>query len=281
MANQNNAPETGTGAKRLPIAFVLDVSGSMLNDAAGRPRMDLLNNTLETIISMCVNDPTLRRCVEPSFLLFTDEVLLESRFRNVALMGEHMLPEKSQRHEFCGDIQWVPGKADHYPKEFMVPRFSVSIDDHGTNIGNAVLRGVRKLEAQIQAVKNTTSSYPAYIVLMTDGHPLEPTNPGYHDDLRSQNEAIQALLSHASTHRDENNLIVPFIVGIGGDEIDKSRLYQYANHFDTGYFHIRDEKAEEDWAMMQRILLVSVRASMTVSDLKQLQDRIMYERQIS
>ena len=264
MGYANNSKDEVTD-KRLPFLFLVDVSGSMLTGTPTRNRLTLLNDMLVEVIRKCMSVQKIRQVAEVSFVLFTNEVLLTSEFRNICWMDEVMLPPLKERHPRCGRIRWKTDRVEGYAKTFQVPQFEVSVKDGGTNIGAALKHAVRKLEGRVQELAKF-GSYPPFLVLISDGHPKEPDNPGYHEELADQEEAIELLRRHTTTHRGENNLIFPFVIGVGGEDINKKRLSDYAQNFRAGYFHIRDNNAEEDWSYLTEILAKSVRDSVTVND---------------
>lgn len=260
--------------KRLPLIFLMDVSGSMEKAASNHDRLTCMNDGVAGVIKACMRKQKIREVVEVSFMLFTDEILLSSDFRNICWMDEDMMPARKDRHEFCGKITWKtvrPEAGANYNKSVMVPQFGISVDDHGTNIGYAVQQAVQKLENRVKELAKF-ESYSPFLILITDGHPAEPNNPRYYEDLADQKKAIEMLKRHAVTHRGENNLIFPFVIGVGGEDIDKRRLADYASVFPAGYYHIRDNAAEEDWSYLIEILAKSVRESMNINDVQHLDD---------
>ena len=267
MAYNSKNKDAEVNSRRLPMVFLLDVSGSMLSGTPSRNRLTLLNEMLVDVVRKCIDVAKVRRVAEVSFMLFTDEVLLESEFRNIRWMEENMLPPRKDRHPRCGKITWktVQPEADaNYDKSFQVPQFGISKEDGGTNIGYALKRAVRKLENRVKELKEF-GSYPPFLILVSDGHPYEDNNPGYHEELDDQEEAIELLRSHTITHRNENNLIFPFVIGVGQEDINKKRLADYAQNFRAGYFHIRDNADKEKWDYLTQILARSITDSVTLN----------------
>ena len=263
MENANKNKDE-VNSKRLPIIFLLDVSGSMLEGTRTHNRLTLLNEMLVGVVEKCMSIPKVRKVAELSFMLFTDEILLTSEFRNIRWMDEGMLPARKDRHPRCGMVTWKTERLDGYDYPFQVPQFGVSKKDGGTNIGYALKKAVRNLENRVEELKEF-GSYPPFLILVSDGHPKEPGNPGYHEELADQEEAIKLLRSHTKTHRDDNNLIFPFVIGVGEDDINMKRLSDYAQNFRAGYFHIR-KNSEEDWTYLTEILARSITSSVTVND---------------
>ena len=267
MAYNSKNKDEEVNNRRLPIIFLLDISGSMLFGPPGRSRLALLNAMLIAIIQKCMDVLKVRQVAEVSFILFTDEVILESEFRNIRWMDEDMLPPRKDRHPRCGKITWKtvqPKTGANYDKSFQVPQFAISKKDGGTNIGYALKRAVRKLENRVKELKEF-GSYPPFLILVSDGHPYEENNPGYHEELDDQEEAIELLRSHTITHRNENNLIFPFVIGVGQEDINKKRLSDYAQNFRAGYFHIRDNADKEKWDYLTQILARSITDSVTLN----------------
>lgn len=266
MGHTNKHGEVNS--KRLPILFLLDVSGSMLTGTPTNHRLTILNDMLLKVIRACMSVQKVRKVAEICFMLFTDEVLLTSDFQNIRWMDEEMLPGRKKRHPLCGEITWKTERVENYNEPFQIPQFAVSKDDGGTNIGYALKRAVRVLENRVKELEEF-GSYPPFLITVSDGHPKEPGNPGYHEELADQKEAIELLRSHTKTHRDENNLIFPFVIGVGGKDINMKRLSEYAQNFRAGYFHIKDckddENANDALAYLTRILANSISNSVTLN----------------
>ena len=252
--------------KRLAILFLLDVTASMTKGTEFRNRLILLNKFLEDFIRTCIQDPKIRKSAEVCFMTFADDIYLKTSFENIRWMKEKMDPPL-YRHPNCGPVTWkscrdLEGK---YKKEFHVPSFSFN-RDNGTNIGLALKEAVAVLENRIKDY-GSGGAYPPFLILVTDGHPYEPRNDCYYEDLAAQEEAVRCLRAHSRTHHDENNLIIPLVIGVGNDDINVARLGEFAQVFEAGYFHISDADAEADWAYLKSILALSLRASLTITDL--------------
>lgn len=245
---------------RAPVLFVLDMSGSMLFDLNGKSRLDRLNELLVRIVSECMRFPKARKCAEFAFMLFTHDIILDSDFQNIRWMDEKMLPPWYMRHADCGAVNWKTCQVEEYSEPFQVPQFDVSIRDFGTDIGNAVIAAVNKLEKRV-AELSTFGSYSPTLILITDGNPYEDTNPYHRDNAAAEHDAIQALLRHASTRHDENNMIFPFVIGIGSDGENEDRLAKYADHFQAGYFRITDDASDGDWKYIAQTLAQSISRS--------------------
>ena len=257
--------------KSLPILFLLDVTASMLKGTKSRNRLVLLNKFLEDFIRTCIQDPKIRKSADVCFMTFADDIYLKTSFENIRWMKDHMDPPL-YRHPNCGDVTWkgcrdLEGK---YEKEFHVPSFSWN-RDNGTNIGLALKEAVTVLENRVKAC-GPRGAYPPFLILVTDGHPYEPSNDCYYEDLAAQEEAVRCLRAHSRTHHDENNLIIPLVIGVGNDDINVTRLGEFAQVFEAGYFHISDDNAEADWAYLKSILAKSLSASLTVKDVAYIND---------
>lgn len=249
---------------RAPVLFVLDMSGSMLFGLNGKSRLDRLNELLVCIVSECMRLPKPRKCAEFAFMLFTHDIILDSDFENIRWMNETMLPPWYMRHADCGAVTWKTCRVEEYDELFQVPQFDISLRDSGTDIGNAVIAAVNKLEKRV-AELTTFGSYSPTLILITDGHPYEDTNPYYRDNAAAEHDAIQALLRHASTRHDENNMIFPYVVGVGSDGVNEDRLAKYADHFQAGYFRITDDASDGDWKYLAQSLAKSINESASLN----------------
>ena len=86
MAYNSKNKDAEVNSRRLPMVFLLDVSGSMLSGTPSRNRLTLLNEMLVDVVRKCIDVAKARQVAEVSFILFTDEVILESEFRNIRCM---------------------------------------------------------------------------------------------------------------------------------------------------------------------------------------------------
>ncbi len=262
MAVANNSEEKKN--KRVPILFLLDVSGSM-EFGIPKSRLELMNQAVKTILERFIDRDKVRGLAEVSFVLFTDKILLESEFQNIRYLSDEMFPKF--RNPQCGKVLWRTGHAYKYKQKFLVPYFSKSTDQGGTDIGKAMVTGINKLMDRVETLK-AMGSYPAILILMTDGHPREPDNPGYWEHLASQQEAKLLLSQHDRNYEnDPNNLIVPILVGVGDDHYlggkpndARGRLLDLLGEGnDPFYFPVRDnEAAKSDWEFAADIIAQSV-----------------------
>lgn len=270
--SQYNRPSEEIRDKRLPMAVVADVTLSMLFDSREHNRLKVMNSILEMILEECIQDPIIRSVMEVSFILFADDIVLETPFRNVSQLGPEMIEYAEYIKTECvldSTVTWKKGKKTGC----LIPVFDVSWPQDGTNIGKAVSYSVDLLLKRIKKIEYLSSSYPGYLMLISDGHPLDPDNSGYRDDLAAQEEAIGKLRSHTKATRDKNDMIVPFIIGVGNEaEVNNARLKLYTEHWKAGHYHFTTENDEVNWKFILERLKKSIRASVQLKGFEHIPD---------
>lgn len=188
-------------SKRLPIVFCLDVSPSMgWKEHGNKSSMELLNEAVGNFVKELQQDSKARAAAEVAFVTFSTNIEMDSNFESV------------------GSIS--------------VPKFS-PVTHGGTQMAAAVLRSIEKIEARRKQLENSEIGYYApFLVLVTDG------NPDNNDDSVKQNRAMSLVKSHCDSHIGAEEIIVPFIIGVG-DNVDTKTLNSYSAGFTNGFFHIR------------------------------------------
>jgi hypothetical protein len=161
----------------------------------------------------------------------------------------------------------IPDNDGRYTKyQVNIPTFQVADEDNGTKIGAAVLKGMEMLEKRARIRRNSNSGcYPPFLVLVTDGHPQSKNGAQYEDEL--QKKAVAAVKSHCSTDGDPSNLIIPFVIGVGGDDIGQETLIQYSGDMVDGFFHVPDIIGTELMQVVAELICTSIRQSMSVGTL--------------
>lgn len=254
--------------KRLPMVMVLDVTNSMLWRTREKNRLKTMNAMVNKVLRQCLDTQKIRLAMEVCFILFADKVVLQTPFRNIMELGPEMIDNAKYRDPSCGEVKWNPYTGTPY----QIPEFTVSYPQYGTNIGAAVQQAVDILVQRFTKLK-AIGSYPGFLMLITDGHPAEPNNPDYWDDLSAEQAAIRALRSHTTATRTKNDMIVPFIIGVGDmNEINEERLQGYTAHWPSGYYSFSDADDEKNWEFMIKIMQRSIRNSMHLGDLAHLDD---------
>ncbi len=194
-----------TTTKRLPIVFCLDVSPSMgWKEGNNSSSMELLNAAVTNFVSEIKKDPKAKTSAEVAFVTFSTNIEMDTAFTPV--------------------------------NQLTVPSFK-PVEQGGTNMAQAVLRSIEKIEGERNRLENAEIGYFApFLVLVTDG------NPDKNDDPNVYNRALAAVKKHCDSHIGAQEIIVSFIIGVG-DHIDAETLNAYAKGFTKGYFPIRGNAA--------------------------------------
>lgn len=195
-----------TTTKRLPIVFCLDVSPSMgWKEGNNSSSMELLNAAVTNFVSEIKKDLKAKTSAEVAFVTFSTNIEMDTAFTPV--------------------------------NQLTVPSFK-PVEEGGTNMAQAVLRSIEKIEGERNRLKNAEIGYFApFLVLVTDG------NPNKNDDPNVYNMALAAVKKHCDSHIGAQEIIVPFIIGVG-DYINAETLNAYARGFTKGYFPIRGKAAK-------------------------------------
>ncbi len=188
-------------AKRLPIVFCLDVSPSMgWKEGNNSSSMELLNAAVSNFINELKQDVKTRSAAEVSFVTFSTNIEEDTEFESINFV--------------------------------QTPVFK-PVARGGTQMAQAVLRSIDKIEQRRRQLENSEIGYYApFLVLVTDG------NPDNNDDYTKANMALSQVRSHCDSHIGASEIIVPFIIGVG-DHTDSNTLNQYSRGFTKGYFPIR------------------------------------------
>lgn len=186
-------------AKRLPIVFCLDISPSMLN---GKPaRITLLNTAVKNFISELKSHAKASVSAEISFVTFSTEVDTPTPFECVGSLS--------------------------------VREFS-AVHHGGTNMGAALLTSIEIIQQHRENLMDAEIPYYApFLVLVTDG------NPDDNDDSQNFKRAKEEIIKHCTSHVGAEEIIVPFIIGVGKG-VNAKTLDELSRGFIDGFFHIKD-----------------------------------------
>lgn len=188
-------------SKRLPIVFCLDVSPSMgWKEGNNSSSMELLNAAVSNFIKELKQDAKARSAAEVAFVTFSTNIEMDTEFESI--------------------------------NSLKTPLFA-PVDRGGTQMAQAVLRSIEKIEQRRTQLENSEIGYYApFMVLVTDG------NPDKNDNAAKYNQALAQVKSHCDSHIGASEIIVPFIIGVG-DHIDSETLNNYSKGFTKGYFPIK------------------------------------------
>ena len=200
MVAYDRLPNTNT-SKRLPIVFCLDVSPSMgWKEGLNSSSIELLNVAVSNFIKELQQDAKARTSAEVAFVTFSTNIEMDTEFESIGTLK--------------------------------TPTFS-PVSYGGTQMAQAVLRSIDKIEQRRKQLENSEIPYYApFLVLVTDG------NPDKNDDIAQYNKARALVKSHCDSHIGASEIIVPFIIGVG-DYIDSETLNNYSAGFTKGYFPIK------------------------------------------
>lgn len=244
-----------SGAKRAPVLFCLDVTGSMTNpvfvrDGEQKSRMQMANEMIRHFIKYILSVRKASDAVDVAFVLFTHEVVMETDFVNIKQISDQMF-RSAKKTDGCGNWELVPvkvriqGDTDEITGD--VPVFCVSRYDKGTKIDSAVLYSYQKILRQKEQYERTKQQYYApHFILVTDGDPDDMARNRERDTKETHDKAKNLVFDHAYTGSDGKNLIVPITVGIFDDKVDRDaeeRVSDYGENFKSGYFRVRDTSA--------------------------------------
>ena len=193
-------------AKRLPIVFCLDVSPSMgWKEGNNSSSMELLNAAVSNFIKELKQDTKTRSAAEVAFVTFSSNIEMDTEFESINTLK--------------------------------TPLFA-PVNSGGTQMAQAVLRSIEKIEQRRNQLENSEIGYYApFMVLVTDG------NPNKNDNAAKCNQALAQVKSHCDSHIGASEIIVPFIIGVG-DYIDSETLNNYSKGFTKGYFPIKGNAAK-------------------------------------
>lgn len=205
--NDKKAPPLLNSARRLPIVFCLDVSPSMDWEMPGNNTpMELLNEAVKEFISKLKEDPKARTCAEVAFVTFSTKIELDTEFTSV--------------------------------KSLEIPRLK-AVEEGGTNISEAVLRSIEKIEERRRSLEDKGIHYYApFLVLVTDGNPDGDPNEETKEEAMLREKSLEAVKSHCTSSVGASEIIIPFIIGVGDFTVSKT-LTSYSAGFVDGYFPIK------------------------------------------
>ena len=197
----NDQMQAFNRTKRLPIVFCLDVSPSMgWREGNNSTSIELLNAAVTSFVKEINKDARAKAAAEVAFVTFSTNIEMNTEFTAI--------------------------------KQLSVPTFK-PVEKGGTNMAQAVLESIDKIEIKRRQLENAEIGYYApFLVLVTDG------NPDKNDDPNTYNNALAAVKKHCDSHIGAQEIIVPFIIGVG-DHIDAETLNAYAKGFTKGYFPVR------------------------------------------
>lgn len=218
-------------SRRLPIVICLDISPSMgWKIGRNSSSIALLNAALKAFVEELKKDPRVRSAAEVAFVPFSTNIEGETDFVSLSSL--------------------------------VVPEFS-AVKEGGTNMAQAVLRSIEKIEKRREMLEDSEIGYYApFFVLITDG------NPDKNDDIIKYNEALEAVKSHCDSHVGASEIIIPFIIGVG-DHTDEETLNAYAKGFTSGYFPIKgtEDKAQIKFRKVFELIGNSTRGSVHLDKL--------------
>ena len=202
MCAQDVQPTFGSGLKRLPIVFCLDVSPSMKwTIESETPPIQLLSKAIERFFVALKENPKAYAATEIAFVTFSSNIEMNTEFKPL--------------------------------RSVEIPEID-ALEEGGTNISLAVLEAIKKIDERRAAMASRGIKYYApFLVIVTDGDPdqIDRQSPTYA-------AALKAIEAHCHDHTPIQELILPFVIGIGS-RVDTETLNAYARFFLDGYLPVR------------------------------------------
>lgn len=218
MSNEDKIQGFNT-SKRLPIVFCLDVSPSMgWKEGNNSSSIELLNVAVSSFIKELKQHTRARSAAEVAFVTFSTNIEMDTEFKSIISLK--------------------------------TPVFA-PVDRGGTQMAQAVLRSIEKIEQRRKQLENSEIGYYApFLVLVTDG------NPDKNDDSSKYYQALAEVNSHCISHVGASEIIVPFIIGVG-DHVDSETLNNYSKGFTKGYFPIKGNASKAQTQFSKVFELIS------------------------
>lgn len=251
--------------KKAIAVVVLDVTDSMLTACNRYTRLDLLNMVVRYLYEGLIPIAKVRAALELAFVVFNEKVLLSTDFMSLTgATAEHF---KSTDPDYQDRVQLnrvMVTNADNYVFSCDVPTFDTATEDSGTMISTAVFHAVEKLQNRVtERAKHGSGCYAPFLIMVTDGHTDAEKGADYADE--NEQKAVEMLKSHCSTNHDPSNLIVPVVIGVGGEDIRSEALRAYSGGFVEGFFHVQDQVSEKLIRVIASMICQSITASVTLN----------------
>jgi uncharacterized protein YegL len=246
--------------------------------AGKKRRIDLLNEMVKGFFATMASNPDARSITDVAFVAFTDRVIFATQFVNIMNITEESLRNVQETipglYEpsvaFAKSVKCERCESRFRREGVYFPKFCVDEDEtRGTEIGNAIVFCVDMINQRINYLvdeEKCSKIYPPFLILLSDGNDLYDSARGVGCDLRNEQRAIDLLAAHSSTHRNENNLIIPFVVALGDENTDVKRMDRYAANFTEKCFHVVGETADECFGLVSDLICKSVTLSINLKD---------------
>lgn len=258
------------GNKHSPMVFCLDVTGSMGPQKEHQPyettRIYMLNLMIKQFIQHVFKVEKAAHAVEVAFVLFTDEIIMDTGFVNICDINRQMFID-GKRSEYCDNVRLIdakissgkPGTPYYTEKIAKVPDIRISLKDRGTRLADAVVHCINKIEARKQfLIRQQEDFYPPFLVIATDGDPVDRNVNRRRNTLAEHQAACNLIEDHCYAGHDGKNLIVPIVIGVGDQAINEEIVQKYGDSFPGGFHRIRDASAQADFAMAAELICKSV-----------------------
>jgi uncharacterized protein YegL len=170
------------------------------------PPVQLLSKAIERFFSVLKENPKAYVATEIAFITFGSDIEMNTEFKTLRTLE--------------------------------IPEFQ-ALKTEGTNISFAVLEAIKKIDERRAKLKCVgIKCYTPFLVIVTDGDPNQSDHksPTYA-------AALEAIEAHCHDHTPINELILPFVIGVGS-RVDTELLNMYAQYFLDSYLPFK--KAEDD-----------------------------------
>lgn len=205
-------------SRRLPIVFCVDVSPSMNTKATdvSYSRMDLANRVINVIVDELRKNNKAWSAAEIAVVTFTEKII-----RN--------------------DMEFQPISS------FSVPTFS-TVSPGGTNLANAIMTSIEKLEnIKSGYISHSIRFYLPFLILITDG------NTDQNEDSQRLELAIKAIHEHCVSHGNGDNIIIPYVIGVGSG-VEEKTLNKMAELFMKKAIIIDDDMMRNEEEIISEVL---------------------------
>ena len=249
--------------RRFPIAIVVDTTISMTLKQPGDDKslLDYLNENIREFLLEIVKDPEISPHAYVSYVVFADEVTMETDFLKPSML------KKSDFRELNGSGQRVSMINESYQRQGS--RLSVNIPvfydinrPTYSHIGCGVLRAIEKLEAFKKKLKEDPKSNISYyvpmMVLITDGAPEDTSDP-YEEEV-----AIKLVKDHCISYGGPDNLIIPLICGIGANA-GNTDLVRYSDGCKKGLRIVNPSQANEGFRCFFDLIRGSIKQTIDLN----------------
>lgn len=227
----------GRGTKRLPIVLCLDLSPSMFN----YDRYIYQNDAVRMFLRAICRNRRILETAEIAFITFADKILLETDFMPIWNLS---FPAEVGVTGFDVSYRMLNSERKY---RINTPAFYPLERDACTELPMAVSRAHEKIKERLRELPVMgLSHYAPFLLVTTDGNPdmkdyAKAEELEYSDE---EKRVIRELGKSCNPACPVDDLILPFFVGIGDEDVDLSHLRRLAENLPSGLCPL--EKRDKD-----------------------------------